>query len=273
MDAVCIESVHWAWGHELEVERVGGECGRQGVPLVVDATQSAGIIPMDVQRVRPDFLMASAHKWLYGPHGLCLLYASRHWFAPASAFVLSPLLPFNGTRRRQREGVPLEQHERAQRGSEEAAWDEDGAMTAFGYPLRPRAGGSRFDGSGRPNPLLLPVLAASLQQALRTRQSATIPLCRSLCRAISECAKGVGLSLAAPEREQSPHILGLQWHGIDGARRAQRELQARGVFVSVRVGVLRVSVGPHNGPADATKLCNALPLIASGASGQEASTE
>ena len=48
----------------------------QGVPVLVDAAQSAYHIPIDVQELDADFLVFSGHK-LYGPTGIGVLYGRR----------------------------------------------------------------------------------------------------------------------------------------------------------------------------------------------------
>ena len=48
----------------------------QGVPVLVDAAQSAYHIPLDVQELDCDFLVFSGHK-LYGPTGIGVLYGKR----------------------------------------------------------------------------------------------------------------------------------------------------------------------------------------------------
>ena len=48
----------------------------QGVPVLVDAAQSAYHLPIDVQELDCDFLVFSGHK-LYGPTGIGILYGKR----------------------------------------------------------------------------------------------------------------------------------------------------------------------------------------------------
>jgi selenocysteine lyase/cysteine desulfurase len=46
--------------------------------LVVDATQSAGAIPIDVQACPVDALISGAYKWLCGPFGAAFMYLAPH---------------------------------------------------------------------------------------------------------------------------------------------------------------------------------------------------
>lgn len=50
-----------------------------GTPLLVDAAQTAGVLPLDVQQQQIDFLSFSAHKGLLGPTGVggCFLAPGR----------------------------------------------------------------------------------------------------------------------------------------------------------------------------------------------------
>ena len=59
-----------------DVEAVGEVCDESGVPYVVDACQAVGQIPIDVRRLRCDYLSATARKFLRGPRGIGFMYAS-----------------------------------------------------------------------------------------------------------------------------------------------------------------------------------------------------
>jgi selenocysteine lyase/cysteine desulfurase len=59
-----------------DVESVGAVCEEAGVPYIVDACQAVGQIPIDAERLKCDYLSATARKFLRGPRGIGFLYAS-----------------------------------------------------------------------------------------------------------------------------------------------------------------------------------------------------
>ena len=58
------------------VEILGTIAEERGVPYLVDACQAVGQIPVDVARLRCDFLSATARKFLRGPRGIGFLYVA-----------------------------------------------------------------------------------------------------------------------------------------------------------------------------------------------------
>lgn len=58
------------------VEELGGIAESAGVPYLIDACQAAGELPIDVARLRCDFLSATARKFLRGPRGIGFLFVS-----------------------------------------------------------------------------------------------------------------------------------------------------------------------------------------------------
>src|ERR1700675_2043610 len=51
-----ISSVHWSDGGLIDLEKVGAALRRQGALFLIDATQSAGVLAMDVGHLDPDFV-------------------------------------------------------------------------------------------------------------------------------------------------------------------------------------------------------------------------
>ncbi|AQZ95641.1 aminotransferase class V-fold PLP-dependent enzyme [Halopseudomonas phragmitis] len=71
---LSISSVQYGSGLRLDLERLGRACREHGVLFCVDAIQSLGALPFDVQAIDCDFAMADGHKWLLGPEGLGVFY-------------------------------------------------------------------------------------------------------------------------------------------------------------------------------------------------------
>lgn len=64
-------------GAKLPVERIAALAHVYDIPILVDAAQSAGIVPIDVSQSGIDYLCISGHKGLYGPMGTGLLITSK----------------------------------------------------------------------------------------------------------------------------------------------------------------------------------------------------
>lgn len=62
-------------GNAVDIARVGAIAKKHGLLFIVDASQSAGVLPIDMQAMQIDILCFTGHKSLMGPQGtggLCL---------------------------------------------------------------------------------------------------------------------------------------------------------------------------------------------------------
>lgn len=73
VDVVICNHVSNVFGFIQPVERIAELCHKRGKPLIVDASQSAGILPVDLEGWGAAFVAMPGHKGLYGPQGTGLL--------------------------------------------------------------------------------------------------------------------------------------------------------------------------------------------------------
>ena len=74
---VCISHTEFSNGHTYDLHVLAELAHKKDAILVVDATQSAGAIPIDVEKDKIDVLVTGAYKWLCAPFGSAFMYI-RH---------------------------------------------------------------------------------------------------------------------------------------------------------------------------------------------------
>jgi selenocysteine lyase/cysteine desulfurase len=74
---VAVGSVQFRTGFRHNIPKLGALCRDRGVALVVDASQGAGVFPLDVRAQGISVLAFSVYKWLMAGYGLAPLYVSK----------------------------------------------------------------------------------------------------------------------------------------------------------------------------------------------------
>ena len=77
-DAVVCNHVSNVFGFILPVEKIAAMCRDRGVPFIIDASQSAGMLPLDLDRLGAAFIAMPGHKGLYGPQGTGVLLCGEN---------------------------------------------------------------------------------------------------------------------------------------------------------------------------------------------------
>ena len=72
--AIVITNASNLTGNYVDVKRVGEIAKKKGVLLIVDASQTAGVYPINVKEMNIDILCFTGHKSLLGPQGTGGLY-------------------------------------------------------------------------------------------------------------------------------------------------------------------------------------------------------
>lgn len=222
-----ISSVHWSDGGLIDLEQVAAALRRHGALFLIDATQSAGVLPMDVRRLDPDFVLFPTYKWLIGPYGRALLYVAK----------------------RHQDGIPLEQTAAARRN---VRAENEVYFTDLAYVGDAR----RFDMGERDHFISLEMAAIGMEMVAEWGATAIAERLAMLTGRIEDSVRSLGARVLE-RRLRAPHILCLGF--ANGMPKGLVEgLAEDGVYVAARLGRLRVSPHVFNDEADTERFVAAL---------------
>jgi len=74
---VSTSHVQFLSGYRADIRAIGELCKKHDAMFCVDAIQSAGVVPIDVDQMRIDFLATGGQKWLMAPQGIGFAYVSE----------------------------------------------------------------------------------------------------------------------------------------------------------------------------------------------------
>jgi cysteine desulfurase/selenocysteine lyase len=227
---VCLELVNFNNGFRAPVEEISALCRDRGVWLLVDATQAAGAMRIDVAELGCDVLVAHGYKFLMSGWGTAICY-----FAPHT---------------RQALGVP------------EPGWKSvqniKNVTSLVDYKLDFAQEARRFE-PGVPDVTSIFGTEAviDLLEKLGTRQveERVLDYASEVAAALEERGWEVVSSRRPGERSA---ILSVKRDGVDMPQ-LQQELRRRSVTCAVREGRMRVSVHCYNDRSDLERLLDCLP--------------
>lgn len=74
---LSISHVQFLTGYRADLENIGNLCKQNGIIFSVDAIQSVGVVNVDVQKMKIDFLSSGIQKWLLGLEGTTFIHISK----------------------------------------------------------------------------------------------------------------------------------------------------------------------------------------------------
>ena len=227
---VCLELVNFNSGFRAPIEEIAELCRRQGAWLLVDATQAAGALRIDMRELGCDILVAHAYKFMMSGWGTAICAYAPHT--------------------RERLGVP------------EPGWkslrDVKNRASLVDYKLDWASEARRWEPS-IPDIVGIMGLGAvmGLMTSLGTRriEERVLDYAEEVTGALEDRGWSVVSSRRPGERSG---ILSLRREGVDMPGLAA-ELRSRDVACAVREGRLRVSVHFYNDRSDLDRLLDCLP--------------
>lgn len=225
---VALPHVHWTDGTLFDLASIGDRARVHGAAFVIDASQSLGALPLDLERVRPDAVICAGYKWLLGPYSLAL-----GWFGDR----------YDG-------GEPLEETWIARDGS-----DDFQGLVLYRDEYQP--GAIRYDVGERSNFILMPMMRAALEQILSWRPERIQAYCAALMAEPLAEARSLGFRVEDDDW-RGAHIAGLRLpHGTDLAALAAT-LDGAQISVSLRGSAMRVAPNVYNDAEDVAALSTVL---------------
>jgi len=228
---LALPNCHWTTGAALDLAVLSDAARSAGATLVLEVTQSLGAMPLDLARVRPDFVVAAGYKWLLCPYGLSLFYADPRWH----------------------DARPLEETWLSRSGAEVF---EDLVKYSPAY----QSGARRFEMGQKSVPSVLPGGVIALRQIGDWGVTNIAETLSALNETIAHALTAAGFTVV-PRALRAPHILGATRPGGIPDSLVQT-LASRNIFISRRGASLRFAPHLHVGDTDMQRLLEAIKASA-----------
>ena len=224
---VALPHCHWTDGSLIDLVAVGEKARSEGAALVLDVAQSAGVLPIDVKAVQPDYLVAVAYKWMLGPYSLGFAYIAPH----------------------RRDGRPVEQTWAGRKGAEDFARLVD-------YQDEWAPGVQRMDMGERTQFHLMPMAIAAMEQILDWGVDNIALTLAEKTQDIAQRAAVLGLE-SVPAEQRAGHFIGLKFPGGVPGHLLDRLFEQK-IYVSARGDSMRVTPHLYNTGHDVDRFMAAL---------------
>ncbi|MEL6122496.1 MAG: aminotransferase class V-fold PLP-dependent enzyme [Bacteroidota bacterium] len=226
---VTISHTHWSDGTRWNLDAIRERTSNVGALLIIDGTQSIGALPFDVQRCKPDAVIASCYKWLMGPYSIALGY-----FGPA----------FD-------QGAPIEENWMNRVGS-----DNFRALLNYQEEYRPMAG--RYMMGEQSQFVNIPMTITALQQLLAWQPHRIQDYCEFLWLSIKDDLDELGIQLPI---DRAHHLIGLTLPEGTDIELLQKSLREHNISVSFRGDIMRVSPHLYNRVSDMRALVEVIKEV------------
>jgi selenocysteine lyase/cysteine desulfurase len=226
--AVAIAHTHWADGTKFDLEAIRKRTKEVNALLIIDGTQSVGVLPFDVQKIQPDALVCAGYKWLLGPYAIGLAYYGEYFD----------------------DGKPLEESWINRLNSEDFT-------SLVNYQEAYQPGALRYEVGEHSNFILVPMMLRALVQINRWG----VENIQEYCHSISATAIGLlqrkGLWIE-DENYRASHLFGIRLPEKANLAEIKNSLAKNKVYVSFRGDAIRVAPYVYNDENDLKKLVKIL---------------
>jgi selenocysteine lyase/cysteine desulfurase len=228
---VAMGTIHWSNGSVFDLKAISKKRKQHNALLIIDGSQSVGVLPFSVKEMQPDALICAGYKWLFGPYGCAYAYFGKYFD--------------NGT--------PIEDNWSNRLHSENFA-----GLTNYESQYKPLANRYCVGESG--NFIYVKMQIAALKQIIEWTPGAIQAYCKTISAEAVKALEHLGCHIENADY-RTHHLFGIELPETLDVDVLKKELLKQQIYLSFRGHYIRVSCHLFNTAEDFKTLAECLSLV------------
>ena len=221
---VAMGNIHWSNGSLFDLKTIRQKTKTHNALLIIDGSQSVGVLPFSVKEIQPDALICAGYKWLFGPYGCAYAYYGAYFD----------------------NGVPIEENWSNRLNSENFS-----GLTNYESQYKPLA--NRYSVGESGNFIYVRMQIAALKQVIEWSPKKTQEYCKSISADAVKDLRALGCVIE-DDNYRSHHLFGIKLPDDLDVTILKSALAEQHIFVSFRGNYIRISCHLFNTSEDFKKL-------------------
>lgn len=221
---VAMGNIHWSNGSLFDLKTIRQKTKTHNALLIIDGSQSVGVLPFSVKEIQPDALICAGYKWLFGPYGCAYAYYGAYFD----------------------NGVPIEENWSNRLNSENFS-----GLTNYESQYKPLA--NRYSVGESGNFIYVRMQIAALKQVIEWSPKKIQEYCKSISADAVKDLRALGC-IIEDDNYRSHHLFGIKLPDDLDVNILKSALAEQHIFVSFRGNYIRISCHLFNTSEDFKKL-------------------
>ena len=221
---VAMGNIHWSNGSLFDLKTIRKKTKTHNALLIIDGSQSVGVLPFSVKEIQPDALICAGYKWLFGPYGCAYAYYGAYFD----------------------NGVPIEENWSNRLNSENFS-----GLTNYESQYKPLA--NRYSVGESGNFIYVRMQIAALKQVIEWSPKKIQEYCKSISADAVKDLRALGCVIE-DDNYRSQHLFGIKLPDDLDVTILKSALAEQHIFVSFRGNYIRISCHLFNTSEDFKKL-------------------
>ena len=221
---VAMGNIHWSNGSLFDLKTIRQKTKTHNALLIIDGSQSVGVLPFSVKEIQPDAPICAGYKWLFGPYGCAYAYYGAYFD----------------------NGVPIEENWSNRLNSENFS-----GLTNYESQYKPLA--NRYSVGESGNFIYVRMQIAALKQVIEWSPKKIQEYCKTISANAVKDLRALGCVIE-DDNYRSHHLFGIKLPDDLDVNILKSVLAEQHIFVSFRGNYIRISCHLFNTSEDFKKL-------------------